>query len=74
MPVIGRPVTVTLAIVPSMSVPVRLTPIVVSSGVVNEPAVAVGASLTDVTLMSTDAVEVPPLPSLIVYVKDAGPL
>ena len=47
---------------------------VVLMGVLALSILATGASLTGVTVMFTVAVEVPPLPSLMVYVKLAGPL
>ena len=46
----------------------------VLTGVLATSPAAAGASLTAVTVRLTVAVEVPPLPSLMVYVKLAGPL
>ena len=50
----------------SASVPVRVTVLVVSSTSDTDCALATGAALTEVTVIDTVAVAVPPLPSLIV--------
>jgi hypothetical protein len=61
----GSDVTVTVAIVPSMSAPDRLTAMSVSSLPLEVEAVAVGRSLTSVTVSVTVAVDVS-VPSVMV--------
>src|SRR5882672_6140876 len=68
VPSVGRAVTVTDAIVPSMSVPPRLMAMVVSSLPATVPGVALGASFTETTLIvSVAGSEV--APSLSVKLK-----
>src|SRR6266850_7692238 len=75
MPLVGRAVTVTDAMVPSMSVPPRLTAIVVSSLPAAVPGVALGASLTEATLIvSVAGSEVAPSLSVTVKLKLVLPL
>ena len=72
---LGPAVMVMPAIVPSTSLPPRGTPTGVSSVTLAMlPGVAVGASLTGVTVTVTVLVVVPPWPSLTVTVKLSVPL
>jgi hypothetical protein len=56
-----------------MSDPVIGNVTAVSSGVVTEASSATGGSFAGVTVIDTDAVSVPPLPSETVYSNASGP-
>ena len=73
----GTVALATLSVSPSTSVSLPSTLMlatVVLMGVVALSLTATGLSFTGVTVMLTVAVDVPPLPSVMVYVKLAGPL